>query len=163
MEPLQLGVLAALTPSDVEIRFYDDRVERIPFDEPTDLVAMSVETYTARRAYQIAAEYRQRGVPVVMGGFHATLCPDEVMRYADSIVIGEAGWATYTEGNLHVPRGGDERKQQRYYEELTGWARENGITVFFFEAFDEAWKVGAEGDVGAYWGLWDSEGKFKYE
>ena len=41
----------------------------IPFDEPTDLVAISVETYTAKRAYQIATEYRKRRVPVVMGGF----------------------------------------------------------------------------------------------
>lgn len=90
MECLPAAMIAALVPSDVEKKFYDDRVEPIPFDEPTDLVAISVETYTARRAYQIASEYRSRGVPVVMGGFHATLCPDEVARYADSVVIGEA-------------------------------------------------------------------------
>lgn len=90
MEPLPAALIAGLTPADVEIRFYDDRMERIPFDEPTDLVAISVETYTARRAYQIASEYRERRVPVLMGGFHATLCPDEVARYAESIVLGEA-------------------------------------------------------------------------
>ncbi len=72
------------------MRFYDDRMEPIPFDEPTDLVAISVETYTARRAYQIASEYRRRRVPVVMGGFHATLCPEEVSEYAEAMVIGEA-------------------------------------------------------------------------
>jgi radical SAM superfamily enzyme YgiQ (UPF0313 family) len=83
-------MLAAITPDDVEIRFYDDRLETIPFDEPTDLVAISVETYTAKRAYQIASEYRVRGVPVVMGGFHATLCAAEVAEYCDSLVIGEA-------------------------------------------------------------------------
>ncbi len=65
-------------------------MEPIPFDEPTDLVAISVETYTARRAYQIATEYRRRGIPVVMGGFHATLCPEEVSQYCESLVIGEA-------------------------------------------------------------------------
>src|SRR3954465_3049107 len=90
MEPLPAATLAGLTPKDVQVRFYDDRMEDIPFDEPTDLVAISVETYTARRAYQIATEYRKRGVPVVMGGFHAMLCPDEVMRYAESVVCGEA-------------------------------------------------------------------------
>jgi len=90
MEPISPAVIAALTPEDVERRFYDDRLEPIPFDEPTDLVAINVETYTAKRAYQIASEYRRRGVPVVMGGFHATLCPDEVMRFCESIVIGEA-------------------------------------------------------------------------
>lgn len=90
MEPLAPALLAALVPEEVEVSFYDDRLEPIPFGTRTDLVAISVETYTARRAYQIATEYRRRGVPVVMGGFHATLCPDEVMQHAESIVVGEA-------------------------------------------------------------------------
>lgn len=90
MEPLPAATLAGLTPADVRLRFYDDRMEAIPFDEPADLVAISVETYTAKRAYQIASEYRRRRVPVVMGGFHPSLCPDEVARYADAVVMGEA-------------------------------------------------------------------------
>jgi radical SAM superfamily enzyme YgiQ (UPF0313 family) len=90
MEPLPAATLAGLTPKDVTVRFYDDRMEAIPFDEPTDLVALSVETYTAKRAYQIASEYRRRKIPVVMGGFHAALCPDEVARHAEAVVIGEA-------------------------------------------------------------------------
>jgi radical SAM superfamily enzyme YgiQ (UPF0313 family) len=90
MESLPAATLAGLTPPDVALRFYDDRLERIPFDEPTDLVAISIETYTARRAYQIASEYRRRKVPVVMGGFHATLCPEEVARYSEAVVVGEA-------------------------------------------------------------------------
>jgi radical SAM superfamily enzyme YgiQ (UPF0313 family) len=89
MEPLAPALLAALTPRDVTVRFYDDRTETIPFDEPTDLVALSVETYTAKRSYQIASEFRRRGIPVVMGGFHPTLVPEEVSEYADSMVIGE--------------------------------------------------------------------------
>lgn len=90
MESLPAASIAGLTPSDVEVRFYDDRLEAIPFEEPTDLVAISVETYTAKRAYQIASEYRRRRIPVVMGGFHASLRPDEVARYAEAVVIGEA-------------------------------------------------------------------------
>ncbi len=92
MEPLAAATLAGLTPreADTRIRFYDDRTETIPFDEPTDLVALSVETYTAKRSYQIASEYRRRGVPVVMGGFHPTLVPEEASEYAESIVVGEA-------------------------------------------------------------------------
>lgn len=90
MEPLPAGYLSAMTPDDVEVAFYDDRMESIPYDEATDLVAISIETYTAKRAYQIATEYRRRGVPVVMGGFHATLVPDEVQQYAETVVIGEA-------------------------------------------------------------------------
>jgi len=90
MEPLPIATLTGLTPSDVDLKFYDDRMEDIPFDEPTNAVAIPVETYTARRAYQIASEYRRRGVPVIMGGFHPTLMPDETLRFADSIVTGEA-------------------------------------------------------------------------
>src|SRR5262249_49914670 len=90
MEALPAATLAGLTPRDVEVRFYDDRMEQVPFDEPADLVAISVETYTARRAYQIATEYRKRNVPVVMGGFHATLCPDETAQHAEAVVCGEA-------------------------------------------------------------------------
>ncbi|HEX7121044.1 MAG TPA: radical SAM protein [Gemmatimonadaceae bacterium] len=103
MESLPAATLAGLTPQDVEVRFYDDRLERIPFDEPTDLVAISVETYTARRAYQIASDYRRRGVPVVMGGFHATLCPDEVATYSEAVVVGEAEsvWAEVLDDARH--------------------------------------------------------------
>ena len=90
MEALPAATLAGLTPKDITVRFYDDRMEVIPFDEATDLVAISVETYTAKRAYQIASEFRKRRVPVVMGGFHATLCPDEVAQYAEAVVCGEA-------------------------------------------------------------------------
>jgi radical SAM superfamily enzyme YgiQ (UPF0313 family) len=92
MEPLAPATLAGLTPrgDGTVVKFYDDRTEDIPFDEPTDLVAMSVETYTAKRSYQIASEYRRRGVPVVMGGFHPTLVPHETSEYAETIVVGEA-------------------------------------------------------------------------
>lgn len=71
------------------------------------------------------------------------------------IVIGEAGWASYTEGNLHVPRAGDEAKQTRYYEELLDWSHREGITIFWFEAFDEPWKPSG---TESHWGLF-SEGR----
>lgn len=95
MEPLMLGVLGGLTPPDVDIVLYDDRMEAIPYDEPADLVAITVETYTARRAYEIAAEFRQRGVPVILGGMHVALLPEEAAAHADSIFVGdaEAGWS----------------------------------------------------------------------
>jgi radical SAM superfamily enzyme YgiQ (UPF0313 family) len=90
MEPLNCGVLAGLTPPHVDVALYDDRLEEIPYDEPTDLVAITVETYTARRSYEIAAEFRARGVKVIMGGFQPTLIPEETLQYADSIFIGDA-------------------------------------------------------------------------
>ncbi len=74
------------------------------------------------------------------------------------IVIGEAGWPSYTEGNLHVPRAGNEENQKRYYQELTNWAAKNDITTFVFEAFDEPWKgTGTEG----HWGLFSVDRKAK--
>ncbi len=95
MEPLSLGVLAGLTPAGVDVRLFDDRIDEIDYDERTDLVAINVETFTARRAYEISAEYRARGVPVVMGGMHATLVPDEVAEHADCVYTGdgESLWA----------------------------------------------------------------------
>ncbi|MCP3892007.1 MAG: B12-binding domain-containing radical SAM protein [Desulfobulbaceae bacterium] len=90
MEPLQVGILAGLTPDDVDVALYDDRMETIPYDEPTDLVAITVETFTARRAYEISGEFRSRGIPVIMGGVHPTLLPEEVQYYADAIFLGDA-------------------------------------------------------------------------
>lgn len=90
MEPLCFAILKSLTPDNIETTFYDERLEPVPLDESTDLVAMTVETYTARRAYQIAAEYRKRGVPVVFGGYHPTFLPDEALQHADTVVRGDA-------------------------------------------------------------------------
>jgi radical SAM superfamily enzyme YgiQ (UPF0313 family) len=90
MEPLSLGALAGLTPPNVEVVLYDDRLEPIPFDEPTDLVAISVQIFTARRAYEISAEYRKRGIPVILGGMHPTLVPEEAAQHADSVYLGDA-------------------------------------------------------------------------
>lgn len=91
MEPLQLGVLAGLTPKEHSVTVLDDRCETIHAEEHNvDLVAITVETFTARRAYEIATLFRNRGVPVVLGGFHPTLLPDEAQHHADAIVIGDA-------------------------------------------------------------------------
>ena len=90
MEPLTIATLAGLTPDDVEVAYFDERIEPIRFDDPTDLVAITVETYTAKRAYEIAAEYHRRGVPTILGGYHVTLVPQEAALYADSILTGYA-------------------------------------------------------------------------
>ncbi len=90
MEPLAFAVLAGLTPAEIRCELVDERIEPLSFDRQTDLVALSVDTFTARRAYQIAAEFRRRNVPVVMGGCHPTLIPDEALQHADAVVIGDA-------------------------------------------------------------------------
>lgn len=87
---LSLGMLATLTPPDVEVRIADEHVEPIDFDEPVDLAGITVLTPTAVRAYEIADRFRRRGVKVVLGGAHPTLMPDEAQQHADSVCRGEA-------------------------------------------------------------------------
>lgn len=90
MEPLMFAVLKSLTPPEIETELLDDRVELIDYDTKTDLVCITVETYTAKRSYKIAAKFRERGIPVIMGGYHVTLCPEEAEQYCDSVMIGNA-------------------------------------------------------------------------
>ena len=90
LEPLAFAVLSALTPPDVERRLCDERLAPIPLEAEADLVAITIETYTARRAYEIADRFRARGIPVVAGGYHATFRPDEALAHADAVVVGDA-------------------------------------------------------------------------
>lgn len=115
LPPLTLSTLAGLTPAEVEVEAIDDRIEAIDYDAPRDLVGISLKTFTARRVYQIAAEFRRRGVPVVLGGHHATLLPEEAGQHADAVVLGEAEgvWA-------EVVRDAERRQlKPRYQNPLT--------------------------------------------
>lgn len=87
-----LGLLyvAALCPQSTDIRLVDDEFEKIPYDEETDLVGITVLTANSNRAYEISNHYRQKGIPVVLGGMHVTSCQEEASNYADSVVVGEA-------------------------------------------------------------------------
>ena len=86
---LNLPYIAAVTPSDVEVKIVDEAYEAIDFDERVDLVGLTAQTPVAPRAYQISSEFRRRGVPVVMGGVHASMLPEEAIQYVDSVVVGE--------------------------------------------------------------------------
>ncbi|MGB7539835.1 MAG: radical SAM protein [Anaerolineales bacterium] len=95
--PLGLGIVAALTPADWEIELVDENWEPFHFPEEgyaTDagqvVVGITAFTASANRAYEIAGYFRQRGAAVVMGGIHASSCPEEALRYVDAVVIGEA-------------------------------------------------------------------------
>ena len=97
---------------------------------------------------------------------HALLYMKEMYRRAQAagggkrVIVSETGWpniGTPTEGA--VPSFENAIK---YFVDTYRWAEEDGVEVFYFSSFDEAWKVDAEGDVGAYWGLWDKDGKPKY-
>ena len=90
MEPLTIAVLNSMIPEKYEREFFDDRIESIDYETDTDVVFITVETYTAKRAYFIASQFRDRGKKVILGGYHVTLCPEEAIEYADSIMVGNA-------------------------------------------------------------------------
>ncbi|MFZ3062528.1 MAG: radical SAM protein [Actinomycetota bacterium] len=90
MSQLTLPIVAALMPSDVEVTIKDENVEPLDFDNGFDLVGITALTPTATRAYEIAHEYRRRGVPVILGGLHPSLFPAEASQHADAVLIGEA-------------------------------------------------------------------------
>ena len=103
---LTMPLLAALTPGDVEIHHTDEIVSEVNFSRAVDLVGITTTTCSAPHAYEIADEFRRRGVAVVFGGPHPTLLPHEAARHADSVLIGEAEgvWPTlirdFQEGRL---------------------------------------------------------------
>ncbi len=97
---------------------------------------------------------------------HALLYMKEMFRRVTDIaggrrvIVSETGWP-----NIGTAEGAAEPSYEnavKYFVDTCRWADETGIEIFYFSSFDESWKVDAEGDVGAYWGLWDKEGRFKY-
>ena len=91
-KPLGLLTIAGLTPPEWDITIIDENLGLRDYSElPTpDLVGITAFTSQSPRAYQLATEFRTRGIPVVMGGIHATMCRAEALQYADAVVTGEA-------------------------------------------------------------------------
>lgn len=87
---LNLPYLAAVTPPGVEVKIVDEAFEKINFEEKADLVGLTAQTPVAPRAYQIAKEFKKRGTPVVMGGVHVSMLPQEALQHVDAVVVGEA-------------------------------------------------------------------------
>lgn len=90
--PLTLPTLASLIPPEIEheVVLVDEGIDDVPSDLQADLVGLTVITGTAVRAYTLAARFRERGIPVVLGGPHVTLAPDDAAPHADAIVVGYA-------------------------------------------------------------------------
>ena len=76
------------------------------------------------------------------------------------VIITETGWPS--QGTNCKAAFPSEEHAMEYYINTQNWSMEEDIEIFYFSSFDESWKVGSEGDVGAYWGLWDKKGQFKY-
>jgi len=88
--PLNLAMVAAYTPDRYDVEIVDEAVEDLDMNAKPDLVGITCMTPLAPRAYELAEHFKKLGVPVVMGGIHASYMPDEALRYVDTVVIGEA-------------------------------------------------------------------------
>lgn len=103
------------------------------------------------------------GSPIEYALLHMKEMYQRAVKVANGkkVIISETGWPTTgTPFEAAVPSMDNALE---YFINTYKWAEEEGIEIFYFSSFDESWKVGAEGDVGAYWGLWDKDGKMKHE
>lgn len=89
-QPIGLGIVAALTPKDWDIEIVDENFEEFQYREGVDLVGLTAFTATINRAYELATVCRNKGIPTVLGGIHASMLPDEALGFVDAVVIGEA-------------------------------------------------------------------------
>lgn len=90
MKPLLFAIMDEITPKDIQVEYLDERVEDLPEKIDSDVIAFSVETFAARRAYKLAKKYKTKKNTIVMGGFHPTMLPDEALEYCDTVLIGDA-------------------------------------------------------------------------
>ena len=87
--PLNLAIIAGLTPDNWEIKILDENFDTFAFEE-ADLVGFTSFTSTCARAYELAEIFKAHSIPTVMGGIHASMMPDEALKFVDAVVIGEA-------------------------------------------------------------------------
>ncbi|MFO7957047.1 MAG: radical SAM protein [Candidatus Brocadiia bacterium] len=120
-QPLSLMALAGLTPPQWDVSILDENLGVPNYSEMPrpDLVGVTAFTSQANRAYEVAARYRRLGVPVVMGGIHASMCPDEAAQRVDTVVTGEAEdiWAQVLED---ARRGSLKRRYDGGLAEMEG-------------------------------------------
>jgi radical SAM superfamily enzyme YgiQ (UPF0313 family) len=109
---LSTTLLAALTPPEHQVSIHDESIAPLDLDEACDLVAVTAMTPLAPRGYEIADEYRRRGIKVVMGGMHPTWLPEEAITHCDAVVVGEADeiWA-------EVLRDAEQGHLKRFYQQ----------------------------------------------
>jgi radical SAM superfamily enzyme YgiQ (UPF0313 family) len=116
--PLALGYIAALTPESWDVEIMDENFTEATFKE-CDLVGIGGFTAWANRAYQVARMFSKRGVPVVMGGIHASMMPDEALEHVDAVVVGEAE-SVWPEVIADVEAGRLKKRYEGVHTDLVG-------------------------------------------
>ena len=119
--PIGLGIVAALTSEHWDIALADENWEPFVYRE-SNLVGITAFTASANRAYEIAAAYRARGIPVVMGGIHASMRPEEALGFADAVVVGEAE-AVWAQVLADAEAGRLRKVYQGLWSDLSGLPR----------------------------------------
>jgi radical SAM superfamily enzyme YgiQ (UPF0313 family) len=127
--PIGLGIVAALTPEHWDVVLLDENWEPFAYQDADPstgsgqtLVGITAFTASVNRAYEIAAIYRERGVPVVMGGIHASMCTEEALRFVDAVVVGEAETA-WSQVVADVEAGRLQRVYRGEWADLAGLPR----------------------------------------
>ncbi|MFP3866907.1 MAG: B12-binding domain-containing radical SAM protein [Desulfobacteraceae bacterium] len=131
---LTIPYLAGLTPRHIQVEVVDDRLRPIPYDRYYDLVGITATCATAERGFQISQEFRRRGVPVVMGGFHVSLHSEETLEHCDAVVVGEAEsvWEQVLEDARHGCL--KPRYQAENYHDMVGLPRPR-LELFDFRRY----------------------------
>jgi len=94
--PINLPIIAGLTPNNFTVKIIDENIQDIDFSDIPDVVGITGMTAVINRAYEIADLYKKMGTKVILGGIHVSMLPDEALKHADAIVIGEVEniWGT---------------------------------------------------------------------
>jgi Fe-S oxidoreductase len=120
---LGLTILASLFPKNYEVKIINEAIEKIDFNSKVDLVGITVLTCVAKRGYDVADRFRERGARVILGGVHPSLLPEEAKEHADSVFVGEA------EGRLEkVLRDFEAGALQPFYRN-EGWPDLKGMPI----------------------------------
>ena len=120
---LGLTILASLFPRNYEVKIINEAIEEIDFNSEVDLVGITALTCVAKRCYDVADRFREKGVKVILGGVHPSLLPEEAKEHADSVFIGEA------EGRLEkVLRDFETGTLQPFYRN-EGWSDLKGMPI----------------------------------
>ncbi|NAS32013.1 glycosyl hydrolase [Flavobacteriaceae bacterium R38] len=145
-------VKAALTGLDIPVGYVDAYYE---FSRHPELVEHSDVILANLYPYW-------EGCPIAYALGHMQAMYGQVVDAAQGkpIIITETGWPSEG-GNLKGAFAGEEAAM-KYFIDAMQWTKTNEIPIFYFSSFDESWKTGDEGDVGAYWGLWDKNEQLKF-
>jgi GPH family glycoside/pentoside/hexuronide:cation symporter len=130
---------------DAYYQFY----ERPSLVEASDLILINCYPFWEGCHIDHAAVYLQQMYALI-----------QKVAQGNPIIISEPGWPN--KGDAIQGAQPSDNNAMRYFAQVNAWAREEGVPLFYFSSFDESWKVHHEGDVGARWGLWDSNEQLKY-